>query len=206
MIWFYLVGRDATSGPSPIPTHRASVGSNLPPGMSLICSYIAGPKAGQTQNFAGVSGATPAPIGTGCGDGQGSFGTAIAQSDPGPIPPPPGPNLPPGMSLTCAYTSGLKAGRTQDFSAVPGAIPTRVGSPCSDGQGSVGTATAQPSEPGPIPPPPGPNVLPGISLTCAYTSGLKAGQTQDFSGVPGAIPARIGSPCSDGQGSFGAAQ
>jgi hypothetical protein len=52
-----------------------------------------------------------------------------------------------------------------------------------------------------------PNALPsGMSLTCKYTYGLKAGQIQNFAGVPGAVPAAVGAPCGDGQGSFGITQ
>jgi hypothetical protein len=171
MIWFYLVGRDAASGPtsSPAPVPGPAPVRHLLPGMSLT------------------------PINTWCGDGQGSFGTAIAQASES------APNPSPGMSLICAYTSGAKAGQTQNFAGVPGARPAPIGAPCSDGQGSFGTAIAKASESAP-------NPSPGMSLICAYTSGAKAGQTQNFAGVPGAVPAPIGAPCGDGQGSFGSAQ
>lgn len=38
----------------------------------------------------------------------------------------------------------------------------------------------------------------GTTLTCRFTSGPLAGTTKDFTGVPGAVPAAIGSPCTDG--------
>jgi hypothetical protein len=45
------------------------------------------------------------------------------------------------ISTTCRYRSGPKAGRTQYFRPdTPGLTPARVGQPCHDGQGSVGTA------------------------------------------------------------------
>jgi hypothetical protein len=47
----------------------------LPPGMSLLCKYTAGPKAGMTQNFCGLP-ATPSPVGGPCTDGAASWGVA----------------------------------------------------------------------------------------------------------------------------------
>jgi hypothetical protein len=91
MIWFYLVGRDADSGTGQlVPPRPKPHPGPIRDGMSLTCAYTAGPKAGQTQNFAGVPGATPVPIDTWCGDGQGNFGEAIAQqvTDSGCIPTP----------------------------------------------------------------------------------------------------------------------
>lgn len=41
------------------------------------------------------------------------------------------------------------------------------------------------------------------SLTCQFTSGPRAGSTIDFTGVQGANPGPIGSPCQDGLGSGG---
>jgi hypothetical protein len=119
--------------------------------MSLTCKYTAGPKAGQTQNFAGIPGARPTTVGSPCGDGQGSFGTAVADGSgsatPGGVQPGSGGNtpggannLPPGMSFTCKYTAGPKAGQTQNFAGVPGVAPAPVGAPCTDGQGSSGVA------------------------------------------------------------------
>jgi hypothetical protein len=121
------------------------ISANLPPGMSLTCKYTTGPKAGQTQNFSGVQGAIPAPVGGPCGDGQGSIGTAVADGTRGATPGGPqagtGRNsLPPGMSLTCKYTTGPKAGQTQDFAGVQGATPAPVGGLCGDGVGSSGYA------------------------------------------------------------------
>lgn len=51
-----------------------------------------------------------------------------------------------------------------------------------------------------------PGLPSGLSLTCHFTIGPKAGQTQSFCGFPGAIPAPIGGSCTDGMGSFGVAR
>lgn len=46
----------------------------------------------------------------------------------------------------------------------------------------------------------------GMSTTCKYSMGPKAGRTQYFRpGTPGLTPAMIGGPCTDGMGSFGEA-
>lgn len=51
--------------------------------------------------------------------------------------------IPPGMTLTCMFTSGPQQGHTVSFMGVPGAQPTYPGRPCTDGQGSYGTAAPQ---------------------------------------------------------------
>lgn len=51
--------------------------------------------------------------------------------------------LPPGMTLTCMFTSGPQQGHTISFLGVPGARPAYPGQPCMDGQGSSGTAVLQ---------------------------------------------------------------
>jgi len=54
--------------------------------------------------------------------------------------------VPPGMSLTCQFTSGPRSGTTFDFSTTPGATPAPIGAPCTDGAGSFGRAIAQRSK------------------------------------------------------------
>lgn len=49
-----------------------------------------------------------------------------------------------------------------------------------------------------------PGLPPGMSLTCRFTNGPRAGQIQDFCGTA-ATPAPIGGPCTDGS-SYGIAQ
>ncbi len=43
------------------------------------------------------------------------------------------------------------------------------------------------------------------TTTCQFTYGPRAGQTVDFGGQRGVIPAMVGAPCGDGGGSFGTA-
>src|SRR5687768_15535402 len=99
---------------APHQPHKADAQS-LPPGMSLTCQFTGGPRAGQTENFSGVPGATPVPIGSPCSDAQGSFGVAVSNT-PSPSTPTTRPGTPPGMSLTCQFTSGPRTGQTLNFS------------------------------------------------------------------------------------------
>ena len=154
--------------------------------LSLTCLYNNGPKAGQKQSFAGVPGVAPIPVGTACTDGQGSTGTAVADS-----------LAPKNLSLTCKYTSGPKAGQKQSFAGVAGVTPVPVGSPCWDGGQNRGVAV--PDSGGAQAP------TSGLSLTCKYNTGPKAGQTQSFQGVPGVQAIPVGAPCTDGVANFGVA-
>jgi hypothetical protein len=109
------------------------------------------------------------------------------------------------LSSTCQFTQGPKAGRLQGM-----VEPVPVGSPCTDGQGSFGTAMSDPyggiSGGGPGDPDGGiSGGGPGatseqLSSTCRFDQGPRAGS---FQGMVQPIP--VGSPCTDGQGSFGTA-
>jgi hypothetical protein len=59
--------------PAPAPAAEAAT---VPPGYSLTCRLMQGPRAGQTQSYVGVPGVRPVPIGAPCQDGQGSYGMA----------------------------------------------------------------------------------------------------------------------------------
>lgn len=100
-----------------------------------------------------------------------------------------------GLSSTCRFSQGPRAGQTQDYRGQVQPIP--VGSPCTDGQGSYGVA---------IPDGSGGGSGPGngqLSSTCRFSQGPRAGQIQDYRGQVQPIP--VGSPCTDGQGSYGMA-
>ena len=47
-------------------------------------------------------------------------------------------NVPAGMTLTCQFTSGPRAGQAQNYTGVPGVNPIPIGAPCSDLRGSTG--------------------------------------------------------------------
>jgi hypothetical protein len=122
--------------------------------------------------------------------------------------------LPPGMTMTCTFSSGPNQGKTINFAGVPGARAGFIGAPCSDGQGSQGVGVApQASSVAPATSPTttptttssatNTPLSPGTTLTCRFSSGPNQGKTINFAGVPGATPGFIGAPCGDGQGSQG---
>ncbi len=98
---------------------------------------------------------------------------------------------PTGMGNACKFTTGTRAGQTQDYSQL-GVLP--LGSPCQDGQGSTGTVVALEGSGISGPSPGGPPQ--GMGNACKFNSGPRAGQTQDYSQLQ---PLPLGSPCQDGQ-------
>ena len=98
-------------------------------GTTMTCHFLTGPRAGQTQSYAGVPGVNPIAIGSPCTDLYGSYGVGIAEMSGG---------IPSGMTLTCQFTSGPRAGQAQSYVGVPSVSPIPIGSPCSDLQGSYG--------------------------------------------------------------------
>jgi hypothetical protein len=168
-------------------TQSLGQGTAPPAGMGNACKFTSGPRAGQTQDYSQLP---PLPLGSSCQDGQSpvSTGTVVAL---GGSAAPSGGGPPAGMGNACKFTSGPRAGQTQDYSQLP---PLPLGSPCQDGQSPVSTGTvvtlggsAAPSGGGPPA---------GMGNACKFTSGPRAGQTQDYSQLP---PLPLGSPCQDGQ-------
>jgi hypothetical protein len=118
----------------------------------------------------------------------------------------------PGLSRTCHFLRGPRAGTTVEFSRSPGTPEVPIGSHCGDMSGSNGVAVANPSRTGRTPGPgrfyrsPGAplgmwgsgQVQRGFTLSCRFTSGPRAGSVGDFSRTLGATPIRLGSRCSDG--------
>lgn len=115
--------------------------------------------------------------------------------------------LPEGMTFTCRFSSGPRAGQIKDFTRVPSAIPMQVGSSCTDGGSSSGIAIAQLT----TAPKTRVNVSDAaarpaqLTLMCRFSSGPRAGQTQALAEVPGATPLYVGGVCSDGASSTGTA-
>lgn len=101
--------------------------------LTSTCAFTAGSRAHQWQDFAGLTGAHPAIVGSYCQDGLGSSGVAIPSPGQAIVPAP--------MTFTCAFTAGGRGGTWFDFASIPGAVPTTVGSPCQDvGTASIGFA------------------------------------------------------------------
>jgi hypothetical protein len=141
---------------------------------STICKFDAGPRAGETQDYA----PRPAiPVGSACQDGQGSTGVVISKQSPDAQ-----------KSTICKFDAGPRAGETQDYAPRP-AIP--VGSACQDGQRSTGVIISKQSPD---------DKSAQKSTICKFDAGPRAGETQDYAPRP-AIP--VGSACQDGQGSTG---
>lgn len=97
---------------------------------TMTCHFLTGPRAGQTQSYYGVPGVSPIVIGSPCTDLLLSFGIGVADGTSS--------YLAPGMTLTCQFTSGPRAGQAQNYAGVAGVSPIPIGSPCSDLQGSNG--------------------------------------------------------------------
>ena len=153
---------------------------------STLCKFSAGPRAGQTQDYAPMA---ALPVGTPCQDGAGSTGTVVLAPNTGDKP---GAVTKQRTSTLCKFTSGPRAGQTQDYAPMA-ALP--VGTPCQDGAGSTGSVVAPPSTQKP-----GGTAKPQMSTLCKFTAGPRAGQTQDYAPMQ-AIP--VGSACHDGAGSTG---
>jgi hypothetical protein len=168
----------------------------LAQGMTTVCQFSTGPKAGTSFDFR-PSGVQPIPVGSPCADGKGSSGTAVASGGGGLLGLTPG-TANGGMSTLCQFTTGPKAGTSFDFRLF-GAQPIPVGSPCTDGRGSNGTAVT--SGVGGLA-----SGLSGNGLTtvCLFNSGAKAGTKFDFRPL-GVQPIPVGSACTDGKGSNGTA-
>jgi hypothetical protein len=152
---------------------------------STVCEFTSGPRTGQTQDYAPMA---ALPIGTPCHDGAGSTGKVVA---------PKGNSSGAGgaakkKSTLCEFTSGPRAGQTQDYAPMA-ALP--IGTPCHDGAGSTGKVVAPKSKSGGAG-----GAAEQKSTLCEFTSGPRAGQTQDYAPMA-ALP--IGTPCHDGAGSTG---
>ena len=92
------------------------------------------------------------------------------------------------VSSTCRFDEGPRAGQVQSYKGL--VQPIRVGSPCTDGRESFGTAIPDSGSE-------------QLSSTCRFNEGPRAGQVQSYKGLVQPIP--VGSPCTDGRESFGTA-
>lgn len=112
--------------PNPLSQSPTPSVTALPPPavMSLTCRYTSGPRQNETQDFAGVPGVRPAPIGASCTDGNGSYGIAMASS-----------------STICQFKSGW-----HDYAPM---TPVQIGTACHDGAGNDGQVVAKGLQTGP---------------------------------------------------------
>jgi hypothetical protein len=190
---------------SAVTARGQAAGSAPAPSLTTTCRFLSGPRAGQTQDFTGLTAATPMSIGNSCSDGESSRGIAIASAAAGDDTTARASEvatLPTGMTLTCRFYTGPRTGQIQDLAA----SPARIGSLCSDGGSSAGIAIA------PTTSSTGTNfpdhsaqtngVGPGRtgSTICQFMSGPKAHGWHDYAPVP---PLALGKSCQDGANSVG---
>lgn len=123
------------------------------PPTSFTCRFNNGPRAGQVQSYAGVTGMQPMPAGARCTDGLGSTGAAIP--DPS-VQPALSSADAPAMSSTCQFDNGPRAGQVQSYAGVTGMQAMPIDAPCTDGRGSTGVAVpdSEVQAPAPVQPPP----------------------------------------------------
>jgi hypothetical protein len=178
------------------------------PGTTFLCRFTDGPRAGRTEPFLGTSDRVIIRAGGICSDGISSTGVVIAQHA--------GAQLAstnadeartPQVASTsiCQFSSGPRAGEIADLGRGAGAPPIPVGSTCSDGASSKGTAIAAPTGGATISwssPMQGSaaGAERAVSTICQFMSGPKAHGWHDYAPLPGAP---LGSPCRDGVSSAG---
>jgi hypothetical protein len=174
------------------------------PEAPLTCRFHAGPRAGQTQDVPAEQNASSARIGGTCSDGASSIGTLVPSStDSRDAAVDAGAAAAPGTALTsiCQFSAGPRAGEIVDFAKAADMRPIPVGSACSDGASSSGTAIAAPTSTGATPWSSGAIGSPGASSTiCQFMSGPKAHGWHDYAPLTAAA---LGNPCRDGVGSAG---
>lgn len=110
------------------------------------------------------------------------------------------PAPPGGMTLTCQFNAGPRAGQMRDLSGLPGMAPFAIGGACSDGAGSTGIGVSPSVAPGAMPGAPLPE---NMTLTCRFSAGPRAGQVERFGSASAVPPFPVGGACSDGRGSTG---
>ncbi len=197
---------------SPLPVTMAPAQSVLddaqPRGTTFLCRFTDGPRAGRTQQLSGASDRAPIRAGSSCSDGISSTGVVVA--------PPGGAHLASAntddaaaaqatLTSTCQFSSGPRAGEIADLAGVSGAAPVPVGSACSDGASSLGTAIVASAGAAAIP---WNSATHGsaaaaeraVSTICQFMSGPKAHGWHDYAPFPAAP---LGTPCRDGVSSAG---
>ena len=144
-----------------------------PPGTTFLCRYTDGPRAGGTEPLSVAFDAATVRAGSSCSDGISSTGVVVAQA---------GAHLASAngrdaaatrgaLTGTCQFSSGPRAG---EIAELPGA-PFPVGSACSDGASSAGTAIIAPA---------GAAAMPWSSPIQGSTGGRKSRSARFVSSCP----------------------
>jgi len=108
--------------------------------------------------------------------------------------------IPGGMTMTCQFSGGPRAGQMRDLAGLPGMTPFAIGGACSDGAGSAGIGVSPAVAPGLVPGAPLPE---NMTLTCQFSAGPRMGQVERFGAASGVPPFPVGGACNDGRGSTG---
>jgi len=178
---------------------QAVVDDAQAPGTNFLCRFTDGPRAGRTEPLLGAFDRVTIRAGSSCSDGISSTGvvTAPQVSE--------APARQGALTSICQFSSGPRAGEIADLARVSGAPPVPVGSACSDGASSKGTAIAAPAGGATIS---WSSPIQGsaagaeraVSTICQFMSGPKAHGWHDYAPLPAAP---LGSPCRDGVSSAG---
>ena len=148
--------------------------------MGTTCKFTSGPRAGAAQDYAPMQ----APLNAPCKDGSGSTGTIVASAPIGET------TVNRQMGTVCKFTSGPRAGATQDYAPMQAPVDMS----CTDGAGSSGTIVASAT-----PPETRESDSPQTGSVCKFTTGPKAGSMHDYA----PMHAPLGTACDDGAGSSG---
>jgi type IV secretory pathway VirB2 component (pilin) len=194
--------------PAAISQAQAVIDDAQAPGTTFLCRFTDGPRAGRTEPLLGAADGVTIRAGSRCSDGISSSGVVIAPQVNAHLAPANADETPGRQAAStsiCQFSSGPRAGEIADLGRVSGAPPVPVGSACSDGASSKGTAIAaaaagtatsrssplQGSAAG---------AERAVSTICQFMSGPKAHGWHDYAPLPAAP---LGSPCRDGVSSAG---
>ncbi len=108
--------------------------------------------------------------------------------------------VPAGMTMTCQFSAGPRAGQMRDLAGLPGMAPFAIGGACSDSNGSTGIGVTPSAAPGV---PPGAPLPENMTLSCQFSAGPRSGQVERFGAASGVTPFAVGEACADGRGSTG---
>jgi hypothetical protein len=176
-----------------------------PRGTTSTCQKASAPRIDGADHPAQAQAADPPRIESDCSDGRSEVGTTRPENGQNaPSSPSDTASRPTALTLICHFSSGPRDGEIVDLTGVRGAIAVPVGSVCSDGASSTGTAVVLKTGPARSSwssPSRTTAVDSGRGSTiCQFMSGPKAHGWHDYAPLPAAP---IGSSCQDGMTSVG---
>jgi hypothetical protein len=128
----------AVAGAQPAPSLTPAGAAAPAPDATTTCRFATGPLAGQTRDFAGVTGFKPFAKGAPCTDGKDSVGVAVQdRAGSSPSADRSGADAA-ATTYHCRFSVGPKSGQTAELPA-PLDSNLKPGAACSDGKGNRGT-------------------------------------------------------------------